>query len=135
MPAITVWQFYLAVEYLDHTCTKAGSPQANGICERFHRTVKDEFYDSAFRKKLSRSMEELQVDLDALLAKYDKQRPDSGRYCYGKKPMQAFRETLHIAVDKTIMASDPSDVGQPIPGNVRRDARRINSDVFHRDVA
>ena len=59
------YQLYLAVEDMDHTRTRANSPQTNGICERFHRTIKDEFYDIAFRKKLYRSVEELQVDLDA----------------------------------------------------------------------
>ena len=99
---------------MDHTKTKANSPQTNGICERFHRTIKDEFYDIAFRKKLYRSVEELQTDLDVWLAKYNEQRPHSGRYCYGKTPMQTFRETLNIAVDKTIRACEPSDSRQPI---------------------
>src|SRR5499427_4537854 len=31
----------------------------NGICERFHRTVLDEFYRIAFRKKIYRSIDEL----------------------------------------------------------------------------
>ena len=108
------YQLYLAVEDVDHTRTKANSPQTNGICERFHRTIKDEFYDITFRKKLYRSVEELQVDLDAWLAKYNEQRPHSGRYCYGKTPMQTFRETVHIARDKTIRASETSDSQQPI---------------------
>ena len=102
------YQLYLAVEDVDHSKTKANSPQTNGICERFHRTIKDEFYDIALRKKLYRSLEELQTDLDEWLAKYNEHRPHSGRYCYGKTPMQTFRETLHIAVEKTIQ-SDVSD--------------------------
>ncbi|QGP56663.1 Integrase core domain protein (plasmid) [Piscirickettsia salmonis] len=43
------YQLYLAIEDVDHTRTKARSPQTNGICERFHRTMKQEFYDIAFR--------------------------------------------------------------------------------------
>ena len=108
------YQLYLAVEDVDHTKTKANSPQTNGICERFHRTIKDEFYDIAFRKKLYRSVEELQTDLDAWLVKYNEQRPHSGRYCYGKTPMQTFRETLYIAVEKTIKTHDQSDSAQPV---------------------
>src|SRR5271169_1208936 len=46
------YQLYLAVENIDHTRTRARSPQTNGICERFHRTVQEEFYSVAFRKKL-----------------------------------------------------------------------------------
>ena len=34
------YQLYLGIEYIDHTKTKASSPQTNGICERFHRTLK-----------------------------------------------------------------------------------------------
>ena len=44
------YQLYLAVEDIDHTRTRAKSPQTNGICERFHRTVQEEFYSVAFRK-------------------------------------------------------------------------------------
>ena len=95
----------------------ANSPQTNGICERFHRTIKDEFYDIAFRKKLYRSLEELQTDLDMWLHKYNEQRPHSGRYCYGKTPMKTFRKTLHIAVDKTIKTHEQSDNAQHILTN------------------
>jgi transposase InsO family protein len=59
------YQLYLAVENIDHTRTKAHSPQTNGICERFHRTMQNEFYSIAFRKKLYGSLEELQADTDA----------------------------------------------------------------------
>lgn len=111
------YQLYLAVEDVDHSRTKANSPQTNGICERFHRTIKDEFYDIAFRKKLYRSLEELQTDLDMWVHKYNEQRPHSGRYCYGKTPMQTFRETLHIAVEKTIKTHDQSDNAQHMLSN------------------
>jgi transposase InsO family protein len=46
------YQLYLAVENIDHSRTKARHPQTNGICERFHRTIQEEFYATAFRKKL-----------------------------------------------------------------------------------
>ena len=111
------YQLYLALEDVDHSRTKANSPQTNGICERFHRTIKDEFYDIAFRKKLYRSLEELQTDLDMWLHKYNEQRPHSGRYCYGKTPMKTFRKTLHIAVDKTIKTHEQSDNAQHILTN------------------
>jgi transposase InsO family protein len=44
---------------------------SNGICERFHRTIQEEFYATAFRKKLYRSLEELQADLDLWLDEYN----------------------------------------------------------------
>ena len=46
------YDLYLAVEDIDHSRTKTKSPQTNGICERFHKTVLNEFYRVAFRKKV-----------------------------------------------------------------------------------
>lgn len=103
------YQLYLAVEDIDHSRTRANSPQTNGICERFHRTLKQEFYDIAFRKKLYTTLDELQVDLDEYLRKYNNQRPHSGKYCYGKTPMQTFRESLKIAREKNLSQPDLSD--------------------------
>jgi transposase InsO family protein len=45
------YELYLAVENIDHTRTKTRHPQTNGICERFHKTMLNEFYRVAFRKK------------------------------------------------------------------------------------
>jgi transposase InsO family protein len=64
------YELYLAVEDIDHSRTKTKSPQTNGICERFHRTVLDEFYRVAFRKKIYRTIDELQTDLDAWITEY-----------------------------------------------------------------
>lgn len=93
------YQLYLAVEDIDHTKTKAKSPQTNGICERFHRTIQEEFYAVAFRKKLYESIEALQEDLDRWVEWYNNERTHSGRYCYGKTPMQTFEESKHLAKD------------------------------------
>jgi transposase InsO family protein len=38
------FELYLAVEDIDHSRTKTKSPQTNGVCERFHKTVLNEFY-------------------------------------------------------------------------------------------
>lgn len=96
------YQLYLAIEDIDHTKTKARSPQTNGICERFHRTVQDEFYAIAFRKKIYSSIEELQSDLDLWMEKYNKQRSHSGKRCYGKTPHQTFLESLDLAKAKML---------------------------------
>jgi transposase InsO family protein len=45
------YELYLAIENIDHSRTKTKSPQTNGIVERLHRTMLDEFYRAAFRKK------------------------------------------------------------------------------------
>lgn len=103
------YQLYLAIEDIDHSKTKARSPQTNGICERFHRTLKQEFYDIAFRKKLYHTLEELQTDLDEWLRQYNDHRPHSGRYCYGKTPMQTWRASLHLAQEKQLPTTLESD--------------------------
>lgn len=105
------YQLYMAIENIDHTKTKARSPQTNGICERFHRTMQDEFYSIAFRKKLYANLEQLQTDVDAWLAEYNDNRPHSGKYCFGKTPMQTFRDSKHLAdekqLDRFLVATSP----------------------------
>ena len=88
------YQLYLAVENIDHSRTKARSPQSNGICERFHKTLLQEFYQVAFRKKIYHTLDELQADLDTWLQQYNESRPHSGKYCFGKTPMQTFLDSL-----------------------------------------
>lgn len=96
------YQLYLAVENIDHTKTKARSPQTNGICERFHKTILQEFYQIAMRKKIYNTIEELQADLDEWIEHYNHERPHSGRYCYGKTPMGTFEDTLDSAKEKML---------------------------------
>jgi hypothetical protein len=95
---------HLAVEDIDLSRTKIKSPQTNGICERFHRTVLDEFYRVAFRKKIYRTIAELQADLDGCIAGYNAERPDQGRWCFGKTPMQTFIDTIPLAKEKIMAA-------------------------------
>ena len=96
------YQLYLAVENIDHSKTRAKRPQSNGICERFHKTILQEFYQIAFRKKIYNSIEELQADLDQWLKFYNEERPHSGRYCYGKTPMQTFNDSKQLAKQKML---------------------------------
>jgi transposase InsO family protein len=99
------YELYLAIEDIDHTRTKARSPQTNGICERFHKTVLDEFYRIAFRKRIYATIEQLQGDLDAWISEYNHARSHQGRWCFGKTPMQTFLDTLPIAKEKSIRAA------------------------------
>jgi transposase InsO family protein len=78
------YELYLDLEDIDHTKTKVKHPQTNGICERFHQTIQNEFYAIAFRKKIYNSLEDIQKDLDDWVSYYNKERPHSGKYCYGK---------------------------------------------------
>jgi transposase InsO family protein len=93
---------YLDLENIEHTRTKVKSPQTNGICERFHQTIQNEFYASAFRRKLYHSIEELQEDVDAWVNSYNTERTHSGKYCYGKTPMQTFMDSRALAQAKRL---------------------------------
>ncbi len=97
------YQLYLAINDIDHTRTKARHPQTNGICERFHRTILNEFYQTAFRKKIFGRLEELQVDLDAWVFKYNNERTHQGKKCEGRTPMQTFIDAKEIVRQKIIV--------------------------------
>ena len=99
------FELYLAVENIDHTRTKVKNPQTNGIVERFHKTLLDEFYRIAFRKKIYRSIEQLQQDVDEFVQHYNAERPHQGRWCFGKTPMQTFLDSLPIAREKELQAA------------------------------
>lgn len=98
------YELYLAVEDVDHSRTKTKSPQTNGIVERLHKTMLNEFYRVAFRKKIYRSIDELQADLDEWVASYNEERPHQGRWCFGKTPMQTFVDATPLAKEKMIAA-------------------------------
>ena len=116
------YQLYLAIENIDHTRTKAKSPQTNGICERFHRTIQDEFYAIAFRKKIYTSLEQLQQDLDQWLNWYNTERTHSGRHCFGKTPWQTFLDNAPLALKKQLdelpwREGAASSIDKPLIGN------------------
>jgi transposase InsO family protein len=98
------YELYLAVENIDHTRTKTRSPQTNGIVERFHKTMLDEFYRVAFRRKVYDSIDALQQDLDAWIEEYNEVRTHQGRYCFGKTPMQTFLDAQLLAKEKLMAA-------------------------------
>ena len=101
------FELYLAVEDIDHTRTKARSPQTNGIVERFHKTMLDEFYRIAFRKKVYATIDELQADLDLWMREFNELRPHQGKWCFGKTPMQTFVDALPLAREKTHQVQAP----------------------------
>jgi transposase InsO family protein len=91
------YQLYLQLYEIEHTKTKARNPQTNGICERFHKTILDEFYRVVFRKKIFHNTDELQTDLDMWLEFYNQKRTHQGKRCQGKTPMQTFAHGLELA--------------------------------------
>lgn len=96
------YQLYLTIEDIDHTKTKVRSPQTNDICERLHKTMLNEFYNVAYRKKVYYNIKELQNDLDEWLKDYNEERPHSGARCYGKTPMQTFEDSKELAISKQL---------------------------------
>ncbi len=104
------FQLYLNIEDIEHTRTKAYSPQTNGICERFHKTIKNECYDRIFRKKIYTTIEELQTDVDQWVTWYNRERCHSGKHCYGKTPWQTWLDSLSLAKEKQLdTLFEPSD--------------------------
>jgi len=88
------------------------SPQTNGICNRFHKTILNEFYRIAFRKKVYTSLEELQKDLDEWIRWYNEERTHSGKYCFGKTPMQTFLDSLSLAKEKMLDCTKQTNLPQ-----------------------
>ena len=103
------YQLYLAIEDIDHSRTKARSPQTNGICERFHKTIQDEFYAVAFRKKIYHCLDEIQEDADRWIEEYNTERTHSGKYCFGKTPWQTFLDSKKLADDKMLDRLQPTN--------------------------
>ncbi len=90
------YQLYLALNDIDHTKTKAKSPQTNGICERFHKTILNEFYQVTFRKNLYADLESLQQNLDEWLLYYNEQRTHQGKMCCGRTPLATLEDGKQI---------------------------------------
>jgi len=96
------YQLYLAINDIEHTKTKARSPQTNGICERFHKTILQEFYQVTFRKKIYRDTETLQADLDEWMDTYNNDRTHQGKMCCGRTPMEPLEDGKNIWQEKLV---------------------------------
>lgn len=96
------YELYLAINDIDHTKTKARHPQTNGICERFHKTILEEFYQITFRKKLYTNIEMLQIDLDVWIDYYNNERTHQGKMCCGRTPIDTLKEGKIICEQKII---------------------------------
>ena len=96
------YQHYLALNEIEHTKTKVRSPQTNGICERFHKTILQEFYQVTFRKKVYSDLETLQADLDSWLDYYNNERTHQGKMCCGRTPMATLENGKKIWQDKFV---------------------------------
>ena len=96
------YQLYIAINDIEHTKTKARHPQTNGICERFHKTILQEFYQPTLRRKIYRNIDELQQDLDEWLSYYNNERTHQGKKCCGRTPMETLLAGKKIWKEKFI---------------------------------
>jgi transposase InsO family protein len=96
------YQLYLQLNDIYHSKTKVRSPQTNGICERFHQTVLNEFYRITFRKKIYSDIETLQMDLDEYMVEYNTERTHQGKRCKGRTPMETFIDGKKLFNEKNI---------------------------------
>lgn len=58
------YELFLQLNDIGHRLCKVATPRTNGFVERFNRTILDEFFRVAFRKKLYLTVDDLQLDLD-----------------------------------------------------------------------
>ena len=75
------YELYLALNDIDHTKTKTRSPQTNGICEQFRKTIYP-------------CLEELQKDLDHWMERYNNERVHQGKRCQGGRRWRRSGRTL-----------------------------------------
>ena len=100
------YQLMLAVSDIEHSKTKVKSPKTNGICERMHRTMLEEFYQVAFRKTIFESLQQLQDALDIWLKKYNEERTHQGKMCCGRTPMETFLDGIEKRRNMTFHGED-----------------------------
>lgn len=112
-PEYHEYELYLGLEGIEHSKTQVRHPQSNGICERLHRTMQEEFYAVAFRRKLYDGLDALQQDLDQWMEYYNTERTHSGRYCFGKTPPQTFIESIPLAKVKRLDEAVDAEISLP----------------------
>jgi len=96
------YQLFLAINDIEHTKTKVKSPQTNGICQRFHKTILQEFYQVTFRKKIYETIEQLQIDLDRWIDYHNNERIHQGKVCEGRTPLQTLMDGKCIWKEKFV---------------------------------
>lgn len=110
-----VYELFLELNDIEHSKTKVRTPQTNGHTEKLNQTIKNEFYEVAFRKKLYSSIDEIQKDLDAFMEFYNKERTNQGKRCQGRTPYETFLEGVEkyqeMVFDKKEEFSDLPPLG------------------------
>ena len=97
---------HLALEDIDHSRTKTKSPQTNGIVERFHKTVLDEFHRHRPSQEDLRPRSPISRSILIKPSKAGRGRPHQGRWRFGKPLMQTF-PTPRVAAGEGENGSPP----------------------------
>ena len=108
------YELYLALNDIKHRCTQVRRPQTNGFVERFHRTVLDEFFRTAFRTTMYETVEALQTDLDTWLQHYNHLRPHQGYRNLGKRPFERIQQYIQQQALQTGQAQQEQDASTPV---------------------
>ena len=107
------YELYLAVEDVDHSRTKNKSLQTNGIAERFHKTVLDEFY-----RVVSSARKDLWIDRrtprptsmpGSKLHRWDRSASRAKMVLRQRPPMQTFLDATPLAkrgTDRRLITTD-----------------------------
>jgi len=101
------FELFLAISQIEHRRTEVASPETNRFCERFHRTVKEEFFQLAFRRTVYESLDQLQRDLDRYLEFYNRQRAHQGYRTQGRTPYQAFLDGVDQIAKNLVAERSP----------------------------
>ena len=90
------YELYLAINDIEHIKTKVKHPKTNGIWERFHKTILQEFYQVAFRKRIYTDLEVWQTDLNEWMLYYNHHRTHQGEMCCGRTTMETLFDWKRI---------------------------------------
>ena len=72
------FELYVGLENSAHSRTQPRSPQTNGICGRFHQTMRYAFYADAFGSKVYCGLEQLQCDVETWVVAYNAKKEAFG---------------------------------------------------------
>jgi transposase InsO family protein len=87
---VHLYEIFLELNDIEHRTTRGATPRTNGFVEKFNRRILDEFFRTAFRKKLYESVDVLQADLNEWLKHYNTERPHRGYRNQGRRPIETF---------------------------------------------
>ena len=73
---------------------------AIGICERFNKTILQEFYQVTLRKNIYTDLVTTQDDLDELMVYYNTERIHQGKMCCGRTPLETLQDGKMIWQEK-----------------------------------